>query len=155
MVTADGAAIDVAAGDACAVVRVDAASAPRTARLLLDSPRRPLPAAFLLRGAALYDVGAAPAELAAAVSANAASTLAGEGLVAALRDREAAKAAVRVLVRRRLGCAGVAVARFLCSAADAEIAFWLGGPPPPRSRASFGPPRKKRSATLIAHLRPP
>lgn len=139
------------------VLVVDARRAPRTARLLLDSPRRPIPCCFLARGRALFDVGASKTEIDRAAAA--ADGLALDRFPEAFSDRQAAKAAVTCLKRRRLACAALNVATCLCDASLAEIAFWIDGPPPPVCRRAFGflPATSKGGApkpiTLASRLR--
>ena len=118
----------------CALIRVDARTAPRTARRLLGSERRPLPAMFLLKGASVVDVGSRFLEVSRAVWAS--EQPGDDAMTRALFERETAKAAVRALSRRRLACAAARVAACLCDAAPAEIAFWASSarPPPPARR---------------------
>ena len=130
---------------------MSARDAPRTARLLVDSPRRPLPACYLAKAGRLYDVGCAPAELAAAAAA--AAVPAGD-VAACFAAREAAKAAVVALKRLRLACAAGRVASCLCRARDAEVAFWVSGPARPLFREKWPGPHGK-PISLVSRLRPP
>ena len=133
---------------------VDAAAAPRTARLLLDSPRRPLPACYLLRGSRLYDVGSSPSDVAHARRADADSTV--DALPLAFAARESAKAAVAALGRVRLACAAPRVARFLCHASDGDVAFWIGAPGPVplyRDRFPTVVDGKRTTVALVSRLR--